>query len=105
MGKIQNAGPSPRIVRFPPSAALHHFFMSLCFGLFPEIALGDGLKNDICFCSARHFSSHIGICHLNKHHKIAPEAMFLDFSENGDSPENSRIRVKSLTPRSSTVIE
>ena len=46
------------------SAALCYLYMFLCFGFFSEIALGDGSKNGIYFCSVRHISSHIGICHL-----------------------------------------
>ena len=41
---------------------------SCALKFFPESALGDGPKNGIYFCWARHISSNIGICHL----KFAP---------------------------------
>ena len=46
------------------SVALYHLHILLCFGFISEIALGDGPKSGIYFCSARHISPHIGICHL-----------------------------------------
>ena len=54
----------PTIVLIRKTAALHHLYMFLCFGFFPKIALGDGAKNGIYFCSARHIFIFIGICHL-----------------------------------------
>ena len=57
------------------SAALHHWYMSLCFGFFPDSALGDGPKNGIYFCSARHLSTHIGI--WNWHHRLAQMAFWI----------------------------
>ena len=69
--------------------------------------------NGVYFCSARHNSSHIGICHLKLHHKMAQLTLYLHIiyflspncdklyfwvflpeSALGDDYKNSRIRVK-----------
>ena len=64
--KIQNAGPSPSVFcgKKIRSAALRRFVYVSVLWFFPKMTLGHGPKNGIYFCSARHISSHIGICHL-----------------------------------------
>ena len=61
--KIQNTGPSPSV--FSGSNPVRNIAsICICFhalDFFPESTLP---KNGIYFCSARHISSHIGICHL-----------------------------------------
>ena len=39
-----------------------------------EIALGDGPKNDMYFCSAGHIFTHIAI--WNEYHKMAQQALY-----------------------------
>ena len=52
-----------------PERSIEELYICFCaLDFFPEMTLGHGPKNGIYFCSARHISSHIGICHL----KFAP---------------------------------
>ena len=73
--KIQNAGPSPSVFceKKNPERSIEEFcyhiqhilYRFLCFEFFfQKSRLAKILKNGIYFCSARHITSHIGICHV-----------------------------------------
>ena len=65
--KIQNAGPSPSVFCGGKiqSAALRRFvYISMLWIFSQKTRSATVPKNGIYFSSARHISSHIGICHL-----------------------------------------
>ena len=65
--KIQNTGPSPSVFYGIKSRAQHwiNLYMLPCFGFFSQKTRSVTVpKNGIYFCSARHISSYIDICHL-----------------------------------------
>ena len=87
-------GPSPSVISGKKSTAQKHIQIDamLRSGFFLESTLGYAPKNCIYFCSARHISFHIGICHLklassdSSTDTLSARIIFISLAPNVTSP-------------------